>query len=264
MGMRGESVLREWASGFAGGRAGWPAGWRGRLAVGAAAGLLLGLMGPFGSYLNPGVAARVAYWMAALMVGSAVTGAVVPRALRWAARRGWPVAVGAVAGWMAAALPLAAICRVLAMALWPAVIGAVPPAEWLVQTLVIGAPFVVLDVAGARRAGAPAAMREPVGLFTRLPPAIGREVLALQMEDHYVRVHTALGSALVLMPLRDAMREVAGVPGVQTHRSWWVARAAVAEAAREGRKVTLRLTNGVVVPVARAQVAAARAAGVLG
>ena len=81
------------------------------------------------------------------------------------------------------------------------------------------------------------------------------------MEDHYVRAHTDLGSDLILTPLKAAVAELADVEGLQVHRSWWVARSAVAAPVIEGRSYSLRLTNGLEVPVSRASVAKARALG---
>lgn len=98
----------------------------------------------------------------------------------------------------------------------------------------------------------------PNPLFDTLPPELGSAIIALEMEDHYVRVHTALGSALVLMRLRDAMALVGDIEGMQVHRSWWVARAAVEDVRREGRNIRLQLARGIEAPVARAQVAALR------
>jgi hypothetical protein len=100
--------------------------------------------------------------------------------------------------------------------------------------------------------------------LARLPPRLGRDLLCLEMEDHYVRAHTALGSDLILMRMRDAVAELDGVEGLQTHRSWWVARAAVEDWSREGSAVRVKLRNGLVVPVARAAVPEVRAAGWLG
>ena len=99
------------------------------------------------------------------------------------------------------------------------------------------------------------------GLAERLPARLGVEVIALEMEDHYVRAHTAKGSDLVLMPMKDAIAELAGVEGMQVHRSWWVAKAAVVQAVSEGRNISLRLSNGLDAPVSRASVARLRAAG---
>lgn len=98
----------------------------------------------------------------------------------------------------------------------------------------------------------------PHPLLDQLPPELGSEIVALEMEDHYVRVHTVLGSALVLMRLRDAMALVGETEGMQVHRSWWVARAAVEDVLREGRNVRLRLPRGIEAPVARANIATLR------
>jgi LytTr DNA-binding domain len=105
------------------------------------------------------------------------------------------------------------------------------------------------------------AAAEQARFLDRLPPHLGAELIALQMEDHYVRAHTAKGSALILLRMRDAATELAGIPGAQVHRSWWVARAAVLSAEVHNRNIRLRLTNGLIVPVARNSVAALAAAG---
>lgn len=98
-------------------------------------------------------------------------------------------------------------------------------------------------------------------LLHQLPAQLGSDVVALEMEDHYVRVHTALGSDLVLMRLRDAMIHVAEIEGRQVHRSWWVARLAVEDVKREGRNVRLVLAGGVEAPVSRTQVSELKDAG---
>ncbi len=98
-------------------------------------------------------------------------------------------------------------------------------------------------------------------LVDQLPAELGSDVIALEMEDHYVRVHTALGSELVLMRLRDAMVHIGHVEGRQVHRSWWVARGAVEDVTREGRNVRLMLARGIEAPVSRAQVSELKQAG---
>jgi hypothetical protein len=105
---------------------------------------------------------------------------------------------------------------------------------------------------------APSAPPQPNLLFDQLPPELGSDIIALEMEDHYVRVHTALGSALVLMRLRDATALVGDLEGMQVHRSWWVARGAVEDVLRDGRNIRLRLARGLEAPVARAKVAELR------
>lgn len=100
-------------------------------------------------------------------------------------------------------------------------------------------------------------------LRRRLPPGFEGPVVALQSEDHYVRVHGAKDSVLLLMRLRDAIAEMGGVPGEQVHRSWWVARAGMAGAEASGRNWTIRLANGAVAPVARESAARLQRAGFL-
>ena len=95
----------------------------------------------------------------------------------------------------------------------------------------------------------------------RLPAELGTGLIALEMEDHYVRAHTTLGSELVLMRMRDAVAELDGLDGMQVHRSWWVARGADADIKREGRNVRLVLENGMEAPVSRANVSALKDAG---
>ena len=95
----------------------------------------------------------------------------------------------------------------------------------------------------------------------REPARLGREVLCLQMEDHYVRLHTPLGSELVLMSLSQAMAGLADLDGRQTHRSWWVATAAVVGVVEDGRNLVLKLKGGLTAPVSRARVAPLRAEG---
>ena len=98
---------------------------------------------------------------------------------------------------------------------------------------------------------APAFGRPAQGVVRRLPASIGRDVVALQAEDHYVRVHTRLGEALVLASLSDAIEDVehSGIQGQRTHRSWWVASNGVVSHEQRGRQLVLILLNGVRAPV---------------
>lgn len=88
-------------------------------------------------------------------------------------------------------------------------------------------------------------------LVQRLPPDLRAPIVCLEMEDHYVRVHTLRGSALILMRLGDAMEEVAPTPGARSHRSWWVAADAIERFERTGRGGALRLRNGLTAPVSQ-------------
>ncbi|MEQ1780791.1 MAG: LytTR family DNA-binding domain-containing protein [Hyphomonadaceae bacterium] len=86
-------------------------------------------------------------------------------------------------------------------------------------------------------------------------------VYAVSAEDHYLRVHTSVGETMVLMRLADAVRELASIEGLQTHRSWWVAKQGLADASRGDGKVTLTLKSGAEAPVSRTYQKAVKDAG---
>lgn len=104
---------------------------------------------------------------------------------------------------------------------------------------------------------APAAF--PAALLSRLPAEIGSAIVALETEDHYLRVHAAGGSALILMRMADAVALFDPALGAQVHRRWWVAQDAVAGLRTDGQKLSLCLTDGRLVPVGRTFAAAVRA-----
>nr|WP_293966965.1 LytTR family DNA-binding domain-containing protein [Sphingopyxis sp.] len=91
----------------------------------------------------------------------------------------------------------------------------------------------------------------PRALLSRLPNRLGEDIVGLEAEDHYLRVHTALGSDLVLMRLSDAVAAIEPDLGLQVHRSWWVAHDAICEVIRSEHRTLLKLRNGLVVPVGR-------------
>ncbi|MEP9357036.1 LytTR family DNA-binding domain-containing protein [Xanthobacter sp. KR7-65] len=96
-----------------------------------------------------------------------------------------------------------------------------------------------------------AAGAAPIALVARLPPAVRGALVAVEMEDHYARVHTERGSGLVLLRLSDAIAETRPTPGRQVHRSWWVADSAITRFERAGRAGRLHLANGVSAPVSQ-------------
>ncbi len=140
-----------------------------------------------------------------------------------------------------------------------------PPAEAPAPLPSLGvAPAAAPETAvEAAPAAAPQALSPP-RFLARIPARLGRDLLALEMEDHYLRIHTRLGSDLILMRMRDAVAELDGLDGLQVHRSWWVARSAVERVDRDGKTMTLTLAGGRTVPVARDRQGEVRAAGWLG
>ncbi len=233
-----------------------------------AAGALLAALGPFGNYLNGGLTERLGYWCAATLLGLVLYGyafRVVAARVPIDSRGWWPAIIGTT---LVASLPEAMVTRLWAFRLWPE-LGRLdlPFALWFAQTTVIGlAAMTGVAIMYRRAARATHGAPGPTGqapLITAALAPFGRDVLALQMEDHYVRVHRANGSELVLVPLGRAIERV-DAGGLRTHRSWWVAAHAVARVEGDARSMRLYLTNGVVAPVARSAIAQLRAAGWIG
>lgn len=108
-------------------------------------------------------------------------------------------------------------------------------------------------------AAAPQATRT---LTDKLPHRLrAAPILALTSEDHYLRVRTGAGEALILMRLTDAIAAMEGLDGARTHRSWWVARAAVTDAKKGDGRGVLILADGAEAPVSRTYYPALREAG---
>ena len=95
-------------------------------------------------------------------------------------------------------------------------------------------------------------------LVDRLPVEFRQaEIHALGSEDHYVRVYTAIGSTLLLIRLSDAIAEMVPIEGLQTHRSWWVAKAGVKSVKKKNRSAEIILKcDDIIVPVSRNHMAA--------
>jgi len=100
-------------------------------------------------------------------------------------------------------------------------------------------------------------------LMTMLPLDKRGDLLCLQMDDHYLNVVTDKGQHLLLMRFKDAMELLQDFPGLQTHRSWWVAIDAVSSVKKEGRKHVLLLNNEIEVPVSKTYAERVKLAGLL-
>lgn len=133
---------------------------------------------------------------------------------------------------------------------------AISAVAWLVERAFAGPPGAITHAPAD--GAAPAAVR----FLERMPAKLkGAIIYAISAEDHYLRLHTSKGSDLILMRLSDAITELEGLEGAQTHRSWWVSRGAVESVRRDGDRVTLVLTTGVEAPVSRPNVKPLRDAG---
>jgi DNA-binding LytR/AlgR family response regulator len=104
--------------------------------------------------------------------------------------------------------------------------------------------------------------REPA-LLARMPKDRRGRLVSIQVQDHYVAVTTTAGTAMLLMRLADAIGETDPEPGLQVHRSHWVALSQVTSARRTGETAVLTMIDGREVPVSRGKLAEVQAVGLL-
>jgi hypothetical protein len=237
-----------------------------------AAGVAFGVAGPFGSYFSGAAVARIAYWTGLFWTGTVVLGITVGPAIRLSGGGSFPLPFVAGAATLAGCVPLALAVATFSRAVWGAEVARLTALDWYAQVLFVSSPLVAgvlwFETRGRVRpqSAQPAAEPErPAASNHELLSAERREqVICLQMEDHYVRVHTAARSELLLLPMHQAISLLSDLDGRRVHRSWWVARKAVKRVHHEGRAVQLVLTSGMRVPVSRNRVAELRTAGWLG
>jgi hypothetical protein len=256
-------------------------------AIALVAGLLLGIIGPFGTFKSMSTVTRFSFWMGGIAIGMIIHIPLFYAAALFGTQYRLPPWVWVSLSAVVAALPMTFVINGIFATmigatnldsmpqLYPFVLAISLPMQWVsywtrdqsspapASTMVTTPlpPVGSVDVALLQTVATPVAASSGVKLFPRLPGRLGRDIVCLEMEDHYVRIHTALGDAMIHMRMADAVQELEGIEGMLVHRSWWVARQAITGWSRDGKTLTLRLSNGKSVPVARDRQPLVKAAG---
>lgn len=235
------------------------------IGIALAAGFVLAFTGAFGM-AQASLADRLIYWLP-LMLAGALWGQVCSTVIEpWIDYdyRPW---LGAVVLTLAIGLPLTFVVWGYTV-FWfeqgrhPAVGRLI---HFFVPVIFVTGVMSLLNIFLQRtpvQTHAAAADATPARFPDRLPPKLrGATIRAVESEDHYLRIHTDRGSDLILMRFSDALAELEGLEGAQTHRSWWVARDAVRDVVRGEGRATLTLDGGIEAPVSRRYARALREAG---
>ena len=223
-------------------------------------GLFLAAVAPFGTAEAP-LPFRYLYWQMAMVGGGVIAALIEP----FVARRlhGRP-RLFALAQLTAMTPAIAVWISFLPVFLLGARISADRILQVMPDVLTINVAVIVLAWLTRKALGRRPAPPAPEGLAppvirTKLPPRLARaRLVAVEAEDHYLRIRTGAGSALILMRFGDALEALAGLDGFRTHRSWWVARTAVEAARWKGGRGALTLSDGASAPVSRTYAAALR------
>jgi hypothetical protein len=241
----------------------------------AGASLLLGVLGPFGTYLGMPLPIRLLHFSAnVLVIGTLIVlGNMALRRFVFAGEAPLWAALGVA---LAAALPGAVVVQWHLSLLAPASLAFVTFTELIAQTavvnLLIGAAGWFLErrmrtgvatrsIGGSHsRPEAPSSPPTPAPVVAqpdnpfdaRLPFRLrGAPILSLSAEDHYLRVRTARGEALILCALSEAIGLLDDTAGLRVHRSHWVSWTALALPETRLGRVGLHVADAGDLPVSR-------------
>lgn len=230
------------------------------LAVLVGVSIILSIIVPFETdrFFNP--MQRFGYWVlittTTYSAGALINGAM---SQRW--RRRIPLLALIAASCAATGIAITVLVTVINFAL----IGYVPALSE--QPVYLGSIFAIaFVVAGLFHVLTQQTLTSPprtVRVLDRVAFDKRGALLALSVEDHYVRITTTKGTDVVLMRLRDALLETGDVAGMQVHRSHWIALNALKSVKRNGDGALITLTNGDDVPVSRRYMPAIKKAGLL-
>jgi len=226
-----------------------------------ALGVFLGFAGPFGSFQSLASPQRYAFWFGLVATGYALAIATLQILRPAAAFARLPKVAAIVLVGLISTLPM---MFVVAWALDVVFGRSTPPARLVSLYLSVAAVQLVIAGIAAwpflapHRRAPPADDTNTEPFFERVPDRLGRDLLALEAQDHYLLVHTRRGSALIYMRLSEALQILPPQLGFQAHRRWWVARKEVAKLRRDGHQTLIELTGGLTVPVGRTYLAAVR------
>lgn len=237
--------------------------WVGLLALG----IVLGLAGPFGTDDSLPVAIRIVYWLIiALTTGSVglVVGFVGCDVIHAYGLPKWLASIfsGAISG-----LPVTVIVFTInAVFLSPGDLsiedGPLVLSILAISTVISLATYIAFFADQSSSPALPPFTGRP-RLLDRLPDEIRAPLVALEATDHYTRITTDQGSAVILLRFSDAIAEAAPTPGLRLHRSHWVALDRIASVRRDGPRAVVTTVAGHQLPVSRGHVAALEEAGLL-
>ena len=230
------------------------------------AGIIVGVLGPFGTSTMPTLL-RQAYWFICIMGGGVIGIAVdlgLARVIASAMRRVVATSIGMtplVSFWVIGTN------RVL-LGDGP---GAPTYGRLLWQIFIIALSVMTVRALANRRPALRVETRliietplpEAEATFRRRLSAKRRHasLVAIEANDHYLRVHTDDGAELVPMRLSDAIKELEKVEGFRVHRSWWVAGGAIRLVKWRRGGGEAHLSNDLIVPVSRSAAPRLREAG---
>jgi DNA-binding LytR/AlgR family response regulator len=224
--------------------------------------IALAVVGAFGSYVAMGLPLRLLHFSGtALAIGAPAfaVSAALRRYVFKSAQPLWAAILIAAALAPAGGLVVQQSLRLFAPRVLPHVSIGELTAQVLLINLIVGTlAWALLRQTGKSEAGAPARPEPRIqarsgSIRAKLPPTLRHAaIIALSAEDHYVRVRTDRGQALILINLADAIEALGPDAGVRIHRSHWIAREVAARLPPRSSRTGVRLEDATILPISRA------------
>lgn len=191
--------------------------------------LILAALGPFGSFALGGFGDRLVYWLPASLLGYVIFRPIAFLVFAATERFGVSNMFAMLIAITIAAFPASAamlwiggtrfahevrLAELVQLYLQAALIGGVIGTFFMISGR-RDRPSSAADSEAIRGSSGPSVEASRAAFFDRLPPHWDGRLVALKMEDHYVRAHGPDGqSVLILMRMADAERELAeAAPG---------------------------------------------------
>jgi hypothetical protein len=224
--------------------------------------IALAVVGAFGSYVSMGLPLRLLHFSGTALVIGGLALAVSAALRRFVfpdAQPLWATILTAAALAPPGAVIVQQSLRVFAPQVLPHVSLGELTAQVLTINLIIGTIAWVLlrhsekSEDGTQAREAPRITETSSALRAKLPMTLRHAaILALSAEDHYVRVRTDRGQALILINLASAIEALGPHAGVRIHRSHWIAREVATSVTSRSTRAGVRLDDATILPISRA------------
>ena len=234
-----------------------------RLYIWVGVSVICGVSGPYHTIEVFGAIGSFGFWGIAVSVGIVLAVSIdltLPAAGPMRLRMLRSVVMGFIFG-----LVYSVFLKVVVVGFYPADAAAKAPFWFLfLNAFTISTAILVLREQFHLRPGEITRDFEPQARFLgRLSGNLGKNIMRVSSQDHYVEVQTDKGKDLILMRFADALDELDGLDGIRVHRSHWVSRRAIENVERSAGKIVLNLCDGSTIPVSRSYRAEARSAGLI-
>ncbi len=217
--------------------------------------LLLTFLGPFDTFLRMPMLQRLLFWGCLLVLCGLFFHTIVMYVIHNPRLSSLPRIVRLLIGTFIASFPgLAAFLLVSYVVRDRVYYPSFYPFLWI-TVFVIGTavscanflpPFANLQFERDSRRGV---KPSEIPFLARISRNLGTQLISVSIQDHYVEVVTKLGREMIYLSFSEAMDELEKYPGLQIHRSHWIAEETFVDIVREGRSTFARTSDGRKLPV---------------